>query len=253
MAKLTSTTDEPVAEPEFTLLPDEATAAPFHLDRGMLRELGSCGDYIRKHRELFPPSEFPDGPAINSVTCRRYADQFDWNWAMEQMLDWDGRREVHRIVDSRAQRYRSLGSGRGGTQRRFAAAFGYVFATQPNNRSNVMYHLRERADENAEARALEDLREARDGVESADRRVAELLQLKARYEAQLPELEAAVENVKVRAAERAAARKERELREATERLETLRREAAEARTVADRLAAEVPAAATTDTATGEAT
>jgi hypothetical protein len=245
VTKLTRNVDDPTpteAEPE--LLPDEVDAAPYHLDRAMLRELGSCGDYIRKHRELFPPSEFPDGPPINSVTCRTYVDQFDWHWAMEQMLDWDGRSEVHRITNSRAQQYRALGPGREGNKRRFAAAFGYVFATQPQHRSTVMSRLRDRADQHAEERAHEDLREARDNIRTIDRRVKELLESKARYEADLPELEAAVENVKVRAAERAAARKERELREATARLETLQREAREARAAADALAA-TPAEATT--------
>jgi hypothetical protein len=221
----------------YELLPDEAEAEPYYFNRGMLRELGSCGPYIRRHRELFSPAEFPDGPPINSVTCRTYADQFDWSWATSNMLDWQGRQEVDRIANSRASRYKSLGRGTHGNTLRFAAAFGYVFATRPDLRAGRMRELAELADERAEQRAREDLEEARLGISDAEARIKSLRENVERYQAELPALEAAVEHVKVRAAERAAERKERELAAAEARLTTLRAEVTRLRAEADRAAA----------------
>lgn len=250
---MTTTTDEPAAEAATPatpaadeLLPDERVVEPFHLNRGMLLELGSCGEYIRKHRELFPPAEYPDGPAVNSATCRKFAGRFDWNWAVERMLEWEGRREVERIVESRAERYRALGPGRStGNVRRYAAAFGYVFATRPDLRKSVMADLAERAENNAERRAREELREAETGVRHAEEMIAEWTRERDQLQKQLPALREAVEQVKVRAAERAAARKERELAAARDRLATLEREAAELRERAQVVAAETATATAT--------
>lgn len=235
------TTTEPTeTSPQDELLPEERDVEPFYFNRGMLLELGSCGEYVRKHRELFPPAEYPDGPVINSVTCRRFADDFDWNWAIDRMLEWSGRNEVERVAESRAQRYKALGPGRGNV-RRYAAAFGFVFATRPDLRKPIMRDLAQRAEENAERRAREELREAEEGLKHAEAMILEWTRDRDQLREQLPALREAVEQVKTRAAERAATRKERELADAKRRVAQLEREAAELRERAQAVAAETAA------------
>ena len=237
---------------EFTALPDELEAEPFHFNRGMLRELGGCGTYIRKHRELFSPAEFPAGPVINSATTRRYAADFDWGWASGNLLTWRGREEVERIANSRSERYKPLGRGSSSNTARYAAAFGYVFATMPEHRQETVRDLAKRAVQNAERRAQEDLRDAELEIRNAEETIQAAQQTKARLEADLPALRANLENVKVTTAQAVAAAKERDVETARRRLAALETEAATLRATADELAAAKAAeAAQVDPVTGE--
>lgn len=227
------------AEPQ--LLPDEATAEPYHFNRGMLRQLNACGPYVRRHHELFPTTEYPDGPPINSVTCRTHHEAFSWTWAMDEMLNYNGRHEVELVANSRAERYRALGPGRASNQRRLAAAFGYVFATRPELRHQRMTQLAEHASAHADQAIRDDLREVEQTIRDANRELAHWTEAKARAEAELPALRAAVEGIRVRAAARLVAEKEQEVRRATAALRKLKSEAAELREAASALATAAPA------------
>src|SRR5688500_13995151 len=200
----------------------------------MLRALGGCGQYVRLHHELFPTHEYPDGPPINSATCRAHHERFDWNWGLDRMMTYQGMDEVDRIYRSRADRYATLGTR--GSQARRAAAFGYVFATQPQHRREVMNDLQRRRDELAEQSVRQDLAEAEQALADADRTIAEMTAIRERTLAELPTLRAAVENIAVNSARRKAEAKKREVAAAEEALRKLRTEAKRAATAAAKLA-----------------
>lgn len=52
----------------------------------LLEELGTCGEYTRTFRRLFPIDQYPDGVDITEAVCREHAADFTWNWAVENLL-----------------------------------------------------------------------------------------------------------------------------------------------------------------------
>lgn len=47
---------------------------------------GACRDYRVKFRRFFPVTTHPRGVYVSERTCVRYADEFDWLWAVERLL-----------------------------------------------------------------------------------------------------------------------------------------------------------------------
>ena len=56
------------------------------MTRALLEKLGSCGDYTRVFRRLFPVEQYPLGVEVNEEVCLANHADFSWTWAVEQML-----------------------------------------------------------------------------------------------------------------------------------------------------------------------
>lgn len=222
---------------ELQLLPKEHEFEPFYFTRTMLRELGGCGPYIRTHARLFPTIEYPDGVAINTVTCRRYASDFDWHWATSELLEWNGRREVERIMESRAREYQPLRAVP--RDQRYAAVFGYVFATRPELRSTRLRQLDANRAQHAEDEIKRDLEEVRETITQATAEVERWTKIRDEATAQLPGIEDAIRTIGTRIAQARAEEKQRQVEAAKTALARLQREAAAAVEEAERLAAAV--------------
>lgn len=69
------------------------------MTKELLAELGSCGEYVRVFRRNFPVEQYPEGVEINEEVCATQADQFQWSWAVEQMLTYDGQREWRSVLN----------------------------------------------------------------------------------------------------------------------------------------------------------
>jgi hypothetical protein len=67
------------------------------MTKELLAGLGSCGDYVRTFRRLFPIEQYPDGIEVNEEVCLQHANQFPWDWAVEQMLTYDGANKFREI------------------------------------------------------------------------------------------------------------------------------------------------------------
>lgn len=169
-------------------------SGPFFLTRSVLRQLGSCGQYQRTFSDKFPTSTFPDGIEINEENCRRYWRDWDWEWACTRMLNHAGRGEVDRLMRSRSEANRSLGTG----NERRAAAFGRIFSTRVDLRHHDMLTVRDRAALQADQDAIEEVTVVRQNIllrESEitrySERMRELHQLNAVDRERLPALEVA--------------------------------------------------------------
>lgn len=217
------------------------------LTSNTLRELGSCGDYLRRFGQLFPRSEYPDGVEVNQEVCARYATDFDWAWAAETMLNWDGRQEYERLRNSRSAEAREFGTG----DVKRAAIFGHLFDTQPSFRSDRVLEAARTADERADRRAARDVADCREEIEACKREVERWQRRLAEQEARLPELVELAAGAQERIAQRKAARAAEEVATAEARLQQLR---AAAESAAAELAKFTEAAATpTADATADAT
>lgn len=60
----------------------------------VLRTLGSCGSYLETFRQQFPESDerYEDGVEPTPETCAAHAENFNWEWAYDTMLNSDGQR-----------------------------------------------------------------------------------------------------------------------------------------------------------------
>jgi hypothetical protein len=66
----------------------------------LMRELGTCGDYRSKFRQLFPTSEYPEGIEITVENCVAHAQNFDWYWAVDVLLTSEAASQWRNYVDS---------------------------------------------------------------------------------------------------------------------------------------------------------
>jgi hypothetical protein len=78
------------------------------MTKELLAGLGSCGDYVRTFRRLFPIEQYPDGIEINEEVCLEQANQFPWDWAVEQMLTYDGAEEFRKVRNELRAEVRAL-------------------------------------------------------------------------------------------------------------------------------------------------
>lgn len=159
------TVDEPI--PALSVNVVDVTPEPFHLTRAMLRQLGSCGTYVRKFSDAFPTERYPDGVEINAETCGEHYRVFDWDWALQNMLNYDGRAEHSRIMMSRSAENRRFGTG---NQRR-AAIFGHVFAASTAWRHESMATLRDRTALQADQEAINEITTVQRDIEYREREI----------------------------------------------------------------------------------
>lgn len=204
------------------------TAAP-RLTLAALRQLDVCGEYLRAFGRLFPPSEYPTGAPVDEATCREHAAEFDWHWAVDVLLTWEGRQEHERLVTSRAAEHRDLGFGR--AQRR-AAALGRLVHTRPDYRSTQLLDVTVNAQRRADERALRDLDRARRELAEAERKAAEWARLADQHRAALPALEVAAAAATARRAARLVVERAAAVRAAEEALAAARAQLTEAEAAA---------------------
>lgn len=221
---MTTTTDPTQLDP---------TAAP-RLTLAALRELDVCGEYLRIFGRLFPPSECPTGAPVDEVTCREHAAEFDWGWAVDVLLTWEGRQEHERLVTSRAAEHRDLGAGR--TQRR-AAALGRLVHTRPDYRSAQLLDVTVNAQRRADDRLLRRLHHARRELAEAEHRAAAWARLRDEHRAALPALEVAAAATTARRAARLVEERAATVRAAEEALAAARAQLAESEEALAALAA----------------
>lgn len=55
----------------------------------LLRALGACGDQVEEFADLFG-----DSAVVTEEACAAHAHVFDWVWACEKLLTYEGRREI---------------------------------------------------------------------------------------------------------------------------------------------------------------
>lgn len=192
------------------VLETPTTEVPFRMTKNMLRELGSCGPYVRKFGETFPEERFPDGVEITEDVCAEYTDAFDWNWALQVMLTYDGRVLHDKLMRSRAERNKRFGTG----DRRRAAIFGYIFDTLPQHRHENTRDLTTRAEERADRDVLEQVNLTRRSIQISQDTIARVTRELESYRQQLSSLE----DRAVGAQLRQARRKHREAQQAVTRL-----------------------------------
>jgi hypothetical protein len=58
----------------------------------VLQGLDACNFYLRAFARLFPQSTYPDGVEVTPELCVRYAEEFDWEWAADELLTEEGYR-----------------------------------------------------------------------------------------------------------------------------------------------------------------
>lgn len=164
-----TTTDEAVVVNASSVsvvpIPASDDTGSFFLTRSVLKQLGSCGQYQRTFTNRFPVSEFPNGIEINEENCRRYWRDWDWDWACSRMLNFEGQGEVDRLMRSRSEANRQLGTG---SERR-AAAFGRIFSTRVRLRHPDMLTVRDRAALQADQDAIEEVMQVRQNIASRER------------------------------------------------------------------------------------
>jgi hypothetical protein len=78
----------------------------------LMRELGTCGDYRSKFRELFPVSEYPQGVEITVENCVAHAQNFDWHWAIDSLLTREAAQTWRNYVDNELHTWNSQESTR---------------------------------------------------------------------------------------------------------------------------------------------
>jgi hypothetical protein len=158
--RVTTTEEQLVVNEPVPALAVNVVPEPFFLTRGMLRQLGSCGTYVRKFSDAFPLETYPDGVEINAETCGEHYQVFDWEWALHNMLNYEGRVEHDRRMRSRSEENRRFGTG----NRRRAAVFGHVFATRVEWRHEAMATLRDRAAAQADQDAIAEVSEVQRNI-----------------------------------------------------------------------------------------
>lgn len=214
------------------------------ITRNALRALNVCPQYLRVFAARFPTSEYPDGVELNQETCVAHFSDFDWDWAVSNLLNWDGRQEHERLVQSRSSEARAFGTGV--TKR--AAIFGHLFDTRPDLRASHVDEAVRTADERADRDAAREVESCREEIRSCEREVKRWQRNKAAQEERLPELERLAAGAEQRIAARAAERAAADVAAAETRLERLRAAAEEATAALVRLR---DAAPTTEAATAE--
>lgn len=218
---------------------DEPPTLAMYLTLDMLRELGSCGDYLRRFGNEFPRSRHPRGVLLDEANCHRHYRIFDWSWARDVMLNTEGVREYHRLVEdgSRATRDR-FGTG----DARRARVLGHLLETRPEYRSDRLVSSARSAAERADDRFVRDVEAARLNVTEARNQVEYWARLLAEREAALPALEAKIAPVLARRAQRQADAAAAQVRDLEARLVAQQTALEAARAEAARLAELVPPA-----------
>jgi hypothetical protein len=219
------------------------------LTRDMLRELGSCGDYIRIFADKFPTSDYPLGVELNRENCAAHHADFDWGWAASTMLTPEGNNRWDTLRLSRRAADRDFGTG----SQRNAATFGHLFDTEPELRSQRIAEVARTAEENADRRVLRDLESVQATVSEARQNVTYYTERLTDAEARLPALETAAVEARRRTAERAARRAAEEVATAERRLAQLRDAATSAAAELERFTAASVAAAAEAAAAPEPT
>lgn len=202
----TATLSEIAASP----LETPTTEAPYRLTKAMLRELGSCGPYVRKFNETFPEDRYPDGVDITEESCAQHWETFDWNWALQVMLTYDGRVLHDKLMRSRATHNKRFGTG----EQRRAAIFGHIFDTLPRHRHENTQDLTTRAEERDDRDALAQVETVRRGIQVAEETIARATRDLERFRTQLGPLEDRASGAQLRRARR----KHREAQQAVTRL-----------------------------------
>jgi hypothetical protein len=181
-----------VTQPVETVAPTEVAASTeptvtesFRLTRAILRELGSCGPYIRRFSDTFPRERYPDGVEINQETCTTHFEAFDWTWACRQMLNQSGRELYEQLVRSRAEVNRHFGTG----DRRRAAVFGHVFATRGDLRNEVIATVRTAAQEREDREAIQEVDGVRNDIRYLESEIKAMTERLAYQRERLPHLE----------------------------------------------------------------
>lgn len=236
---VTTTETETATTDATTSTPDESSTLAMHLTLDMLRELGSCGDYLRRFGDEFPRSRHPRGVLLNEENCHRHYRVFDWSWARDVMLNAEGVREYHRLVEdgSRATRDR-FGTG----DARRARVLGHLLETRPEFRSDRLVSSARSAAERADDRLVRDVENARSNVTEARHQVEYWTRLLTERQAALPALEAKVAPALARRAQRQAAAAAAQVRDLEARLAVQQTALEAARAEATRLAELVPPA-----------
>lgn len=224
--------DDPVTQvvPELNLdeVRDAASAAPtdeprpetppFRLTRAVLQELGACGTYVRKFSNTFPTERYPNGIEINEQTCGNHHQVFDWEWAINNMLNGAGRDAYTLLVRSRVAENKRFGTG----NERRARVFGHIFATRPDLRHEDIEGVHERALTIEDTRVLRDLERAKINIQHFEIQLKQIGQALEQERARLPELEEAAAGAKLRQAHRKKREAEQTLQRMTERLQNAR-------------------------------
>lgn len=223
---------------------DAACAHTLRFPSVVLGELGGCGEYVRRHQRLFPTETFPKGPAVTEEVCRRHADEWNWEWAGENMLTWEGRDAWRTLIRSRSSDNRRFGTG---TERE-AATFGHLFETRPDYRNQRMVDLLASAAEREDRRRVQTLEDARQEVAILEREAAEYDRLATRSRERLAERRAALPDLERAAAGALARQAERDLEQAEAQATAYEAQLTTARAEVERRRAQLDALLGTDEA-----
>lgn len=191
---------------------------PFRMTRAILQELNACGTYVRRFSTTFPVERFPNGVEINQETCGEYCDVFDWQWAIDNMLNFEGRELYHQLVRSRSPENRHFGT----SDRRRGRVFGHIFATRLDMRHENVVGVKERALTAEDQRVLRDLERCKINISHHEQNLRTITRNLEAERARLPELERAAAGAQVRQAHRKKREAERTVENMTERLRTAR-------------------------------
>lgn len=146
-----------------------------------LRELGTCSDYTRRFRDLFPESQYPEGVEITVETCVENARNFDWQWAAEVMFNHGG----YTLWN---QKIRESGDSYDNENR--ARAFGEIATERPDLFSDRLINAARTGEERADRELLRSIVLIEGNLTEYRRQAEYYANLVTDYEARLATAEA---------------------------------------------------------------
>lgn len=78
------------------------------MTKELLQELGSCGDYTRTFKRLFPIDQYPEGVEVNEEVCSKHDGEFPWSWAVDVMLTTEGQTRYNETYRELMAEYQAI-------------------------------------------------------------------------------------------------------------------------------------------------